>query len=337
MTAYSFKPALLLRNAHVQTILASVKFRARGLNPMVAAAEEIILDVGAARLLGSFSPQNHRSPRGLVILLHGWEGSMNSTYILQTGRYFYENGYSIFRLNFRDHGDSHHLNRGIFYATLLQEVFQAVKQAAEMVRQYPAFLVGFSLGGNFALRIARLAVTNPIENLKHIVSISPVLDPNKATDGIESSYYIHSYFLKKWRRSLQRKQNLFPHRYDFSQILALNSIRQITDALIERYSNLDSTDDYFKGYTIGSNDLKNIDLPVSLLIAEDDPIIPFDDFQQLQLNNKTNLVAQRWGGHNGFVSGLRLRGWYESALLPLFNDITSLHDAVSDDSCSDRI
>ena len=323
LTAYSFKPALLFRNAHVQTILASVKFRALGANPMVAAAEEMVLDIGGVRLLGSFSPQNRRSPRGLVILLHGWEGSMNSTYILQTGRYFYENGYSIFRLNFRDHGDSHHLNSGLFYATLLEEVFQAVKQAAEMLKEYPAFLVGFSLGGNFALRIARQTVTDSIENLRHVVSISPVLDPNKATDGIESSYYIHSYFLKKWRRSLTRKQKLFPHRYDFSQILALNSIRKITDALIARYSNLESTDDYFKGYTIGSSDLKNIVLPVTLLIAEDDPIIPFDDFQQLQLNNKTNLVAQRYGGHNGFVNGLRLRGWYESELLALFNDITS--------------
>jgi len=292
---------------------------------MVAIADEIILDIGGVRLLGSISPQNRRTPRGLVILLHGWEGSMNSTYILQTGRYFYENGYSIFRLNFRDHGDSHHLNNGIFYATLLEEVFLAIKQAAEMFKDYPAFLVGFSLGGNFALRIARQSATGSIENLKHIVSISPVLDPNKATDGIESSYYIHSYFLKKWRRSLIKKQKLFPHRYDFSQILALKSIRKMTDALIERYSNLDSTDDYFGGYTIDSKDLKNIVLPVTLLIAEDDPIISFDDFQQLQLNNKTNLVAQRYGGHNGFVNGLRLRGWYESELLALFNDIASSH------------
>ncbi len=325
LTAYSFKPSLLLRNAHVQTILASVKFRALGANPMVAVAEEVILDIGGVRLLGSFSPQNHRSPRGLVILLHGWEGSMNSTYILQTGRYFYENGYSIFRLNFRDHGDSHHLNSGLFYATLLEEVFQAVKQAAKMLKEYPAFLVGFSLGGNFTLRIARQAVTDSIENLKHIVSISPVLDPNKATDGIESNYYIHSYFLQKWRRSLTKKQKLFPHRYDFAQILALNSIRKMTDTLIARYSNLDSTDDYFNGYTIGSKDLKNIVTPVTLLIAEDDPIITFDDFQQLQLNNQANLIAQHYGGHNGFVNGLRLQGWYESELLALFNDIASSH------------
>ena len=310
----------------MQTILASVKFRALGANPMVAAAKKMILDIGGVRLLGSFSPQNHRLPRGLVILLHGWEGSMDSTYILQTGRHFYENGYSIFRLNFRDHGDSHHLNSGIFYATLLEEVFQAVKQTAEMSKAYPAFLVGFSLGGNFALRIARQTVTDSIENLKHVVSISPVLDHSKATDKIENNHYIHSYFLKKWRRSLTRKQQLFPFRYDFSQILTLNSIRKITDALIASYSNLDSTDDYFKGYTIGSKDLKNIVLPVTLLISEDDPIIPFGDFQQLQLNNATNLVVQRYGGHNGFVNGLRLRGWYESELLALFNNIASRDD-----------
>jgi predicted alpha/beta-fold hydrolase len=322
LTAYSFRPALFFRNAHVQTVLASVKIRALGANPMVAAAEKIILNIDGVRLLGSISLQKHRSPKGLVILLHGWEGSMNSTYILQTGRSFYENGYAVFRLNFRDHGDSHHLNSGIFYATLLEEVFQAAKQAAERFKDYPAFLVGFSLGGNFALRMARRTAMDPIENLKHVVSISPVLDPQKATDGIENSYYIHRYFLNKWRRSLTKKQKLFPDKYDFSPILALNSIRKITDALIERYSNLGSTDDYFKGYAISSHDLKDIALPVTLLIAEDDPIIPFDDFRQLQLNHNINLVAQHFGGHNGFVDGLRLRGWYESTLLSLFNDIS---------------
>ena len=69
---------------------------------------------------------------GQVILLHGWEGSADSTYILRTGNALYRRGYDIFRLNFRDHGDSHHLNRGIFYAVLLEEVFQAVRQATSL-------------------------------------------------------------------------------------------------------------------------------------------------------------------------------------------------------------
>ncbi len=64
------------------------------------------------------------------MLLCGWEGSVNSAYILGTGKFLYNHGYSVFRLNYRDHGDSHALNPGLFYAALLDEVFKAVQQVS---------------------------------------------------------------------------------------------------------------------------------------------------------------------------------------------------------------
>ncbi|MGD2270179.1 MAG: alpha/beta fold hydrolase [Desulfobacterales bacterium] len=301
--------------------MASIKCGERRGNPMLEAAEEMILETGnGVRLLGSFSAPNRRKAKGLVIMLHGWEGSIDSSYMLRTGRCLFDHGYAVFRLNFRDHGVSHHLNTGLFYATLLEEVFQAVKQAAEMLNGYPAFLLGFSLGGNFALRIARQTSAAPIGNLKHIVSISPVLDPAKATDRIENCRYIRRYFLKKWQRSLGRKQAQFPHIYDFSEIMSLKSIRKITDELIRKYSDLESTDEYFKGYTLKGGDLKKIATPTTLIVAEDDPIIPIGDFHKLQLNSDTNMVIHRHGGHNGFIHGFALKSWYENKLVALFND-----------------
>jgi predicted alpha/beta-fold hydrolase len=98
--------------------------------------------------------------------LHGWEGSVDSTYLQRCGRSLYRHGYDIFRLNFRDHGDSHHLNSGIFYAVLLEEVYQAVIQAAEFARGGPVFMIGFSLGGNFVLRILGKCVNGFITGFK---------------------------------------------------------------------------------------------------------------------------------------------------------------------------
>jgi predicted alpha/beta-fold hydrolase len=112
----SFQPSWYLRNGHVQTILASSPFRAWGKNPMCDAAREMIIKTPeGVRLQGYYSCQESKTAVGLVILLHGWEGSVDSTYITCTGKALYRRGYDIFRLNFRDHGDSHHLNPGIFY------------------------------------------------------------------------------------------------------------------------------------------------------------------------------------------------------------------------------
>ena len=106
-------------------------------------------------------------------------------------------GVDVFRLNFRDHGPSHHLNTGIFYAVLLDEVFDAVSQICAAQYPAPTFLAGFSLGGNFALRIARRCATHPIPGLAQVVGISPVLDPYKTTDHIDNNRFILKYFLKK--------------------------------------------------------------------------------------------------------------------------------------------
>ncbi len=230
-----------LRNGHLQTFLASSGFRARGANPMREAARDVILEAGGGiRLLGSHSRHPATVPKGLVVLLHGWEGSIDSTYMLCTGRALYRRGYEVFRLNFRDHGRSHHLNRGIFYAVLLDEVFEAVTQVAAAAAGLNVFLAGFSLGGNFALRIARRCATHPIPNLRQVVAVSAALDPEVSTARADRHPLIRRYFLKKWRRSLAIKQQLFPDLYDFSDILRLQTLRAITDALVERYSHYPS-------------------------------------------------------------------------------------------------
>ena len=201
-----------------------------------AAREMIMTTSGGIRLLGFYSPQKSKKSRGLVVLLHGWEGSVASTYILCTGNALYGRGYDIFRLNFRDHGDGHHLNQGIFYAVLLEEVFEAVHQLCRSAKQEPVFLTGFSLGGNFALRIARKMLQTPIENLRHVAAISPVLDPAKSTSKIDQYPMIRIYFLKKFIQSLKKKQKLFHSIYDFADFNYLKTVHAVTDRLLQIYS-----------------------------------------------------------------------------------------------------
>jgi predicted alpha/beta-fold hydrolase len=315
-----FKPLPPFRNPHLQTVLCSSRIRVLRPDPMSQAARTMVLTTDeGVRLLGSHSARSNRTPRGQVILLHGWEGSVDSVYVRRTGAALYERGYDVFRLNLRDHGDSHHLNQGLFYASALQEVFSAVRQAAELHPKIPSFLVGFSLGGNYALRIAVRCKSEPIENLKHVVSISPVLDPDDATDKIDSCAYIQRYFLKKWHRSLQKKQALFPHRYDFRASLQRRSVRSVTEVLISEHSRYHSAREYFSAYSLLGDALLDIAVPTTVLTAEDDPIISATHFRKLQLNGHTRLAVQPFGGHNGFIAGFSLRSYYERPLADLFD------------------
>ena len=322
MTSDSFQPPLFLKNAHVQTVLASSKLRTLGPNTMRAVARKKIIETAeGVKLLGYHSVQNKRQPKGLVILLHGWEGSADSTYLQCCGRSLYRHGYEIFRLNFRDHGDSHHLNRGIFYAVLLEEVYQAVRQAAEFARGAPVFMIGFSLGGNFVLRILKKCGSVPFTNLRLAVSISPVLNPEESTLKIDRIAFIRKYFLAKWRRSLAKKQELFPGLYDFENVMNLKTIQAVTDALLEKYSDYPTSRDYFQAYSVMGSAIEGIHTPTTIIIAEDDPIIPIKDFYDLKLNKHIQLIIHSYGGHNGFITGFKLQTWYENRIIKLFDQI----------------
>lgn len=317
----SFIPPFCIRAPHVQAILASSKVRTWGRNPMVDAEEEMILDAGdGARLQGYFSPQVSGRSRGLVILLHGWEGSAESSYILSTGRYFYRHAYDTFRLNFRDHGDSHHLNEGLFLGTLIDEVFNVVKAVARMGEGENAYIIGFSMGGNFALRIARRCSREPIENLKHVACVSPALDPYKSTLAVDNDRLFLWYFMKKWRRSLLKKQGYFPARYDFTDVLRMGKCMEMTDVLIARYTDFSDSRDYFRRYTLLNDSLEEIGVPTTMITSADDTVIPIEDFHQLKLNDLTSLIIHRYGGHNGFIDSLLLNTWYDKRILQIFEE-----------------
>lgn len=318
MNPYSrLNPPVILRNPFVQSYLASAPFRARGANSMIDAAREMIVETSdQTRLQGFYSP--HPRSAGIVFLLHGWEGNSESTYVRCTGRYFYDRGYSVFRLNLRDHGSSHHLNTGLFFGSLFQEVFEAVSHAARLEPDRPFFMVGFSLGGNYILRLAIQADKRPIPNLAHGVAISPVIDPAQATRLIDARPSFRYYFLRKWRKSLVKKQAVFPGKYDFKDIYELDSIYDITAILLKRYSRFRDPSEYFDSYTISNEALANIGVPTTVISAKDDPIIPGDDFRGIRFNGNPRLVMPDHGGHNGFFESLDLRVWYQPLIHGIF-------------------
>lgn len=96
----SFAPPGWLVNAHLQSIVPSLRLRrplvARRARRLLACAETQIVDCGdGVRLLGHYSSQvaAGRPPaRDLAILLHGWEGSADSLYVLSLGSYLFELG-----------------------------------------------------------------------------------------------------------------------------------------------------------------------------------------------------------------------------------------------------
>lgn len=315
--ASDFRPPPLLRNRHLQSVLASSRLRKRAARRTASALErdarELILDGGEGVRLQGFLTGQRRLPqsRALVVLLHGWEGRSDSNYVLYTGARLLAAGYDVFRLNFRDHGDTHALNPGLFHSCLIDEVVHAIADLAQRVPHRRLAVAGYSLGGNFALRVALKAPVAGLE-LAHAAAVCPVVSPRAGLEAIEAApWFYEHYFLLKWSRSLRRKQAVYPDRYHFSRSDLHASLRELTRTLVERHTPFESLEAYLDGYSIAADRLAGLQIPVSILTAADDPIIPVADFHELQLPASAYLEIADFGGHCGFIRDYHLRGYAE--------------------------
>ncbi len=317
LTASDYRPPKWLRNPHLQSVLSSSTLRRRrglqALNASGAVTAEHIFDGGnGVRLQGWHSalPGRHE-PRGLALLLHGWEGSSDSSYMRMTAARLLEAGFEVVRLNFRDHGDTHHLNEGLFHSNLLDEVLHAARDVARRFPVGPMAVAGYSLGGNFALRLALRAPDAGLA-LARAVAVCPVLDPAATMNEMERGLPLyHWYFQRKWRSSLQRKRELFPQLHDYDRAILSKGLRDLTGWLVERHTEFGSIDAYFDGYSIAGERLAQLRVPADILMAEDDPVIPFGTFKDWQLPAHARLEIAPWGGHCGFIENAACDGFAE--------------------------
>ncbi|MBS0575415.1 MAG: alpha/beta fold hydrolase [Proteobacteria bacterium] len=316
MTATTdFAPPRWLRGRHVQSILSSSGLRrragARALTRLRAQHDEHLLDGGDGVRLHGIHSHLARPPRGLVLLLHGWEGSVQSGYMLHTAATLLAAGFDVFRLNFRDHGDSHHLNVDPFHSCRIGEVVNAARSLTQIIPTSPLLVAGFSLGGNFALRLALHAPRAGIA-LAHAAAVCPVVDPAAGLRALETGPPLyHWYFMRKWRGSLRRKRALFPQRHDFDDAVLAQDMRALTAWMVGRYTDMGALENYLDGYSIADERLAGLRVPVSILAARDDPVIPIADFHRLQLPAHSRLDVAAFGGHCGFLEGAALRGYGE--------------------------
>lgn len=314
----AFAPRGWLKNPHLQSVLASSGlrgFQARRRFPAFLSAEhEILLDCGdGVTLSGVLALQPDSASgasRGLVVMIHGWEGSVHSSYLISTGGHLFSDGFDVFRLNLRDHGDTHNLNKELFHSCRLDEVLGAVQAILAQVPHRTAIIGGFSLGGNFALRVARAMP----EAFQFVFSVCPPLVPKRSLEAIEKApWFYQAYFLRKWTASLRLKEKLFPGHFNFASWKGMN-LRALTEALILEHTEYQSFDSYLDGYCVGFDRLKNLNVPTLLIASVDDPVIPVDDFYTLERPDSMALEILERGGHCGFLLNAKLESYIEKRI-----------------------
>ena len=89
----------------------------------------------------------------------------------------------------------------------------------------------------------------------------------------------------------------------------------MTDVFLERYSDFENAGDYFDAYKVETRDLADCPVPLSVISAKDDGMIPYQSIEALELNTEAQKILLDYGGHNGFFQSLTGSTWYEDYIL----------------------
>lgn len=318
----SFVPALGLGHPSLQGTLASKRpvqrmWRRRGMD-LNAISTAHVLDCGdGVRLTGRYAAQPGGASRGLVILIHGWEGCHDSSYLYSTAARLHLEGYNTFRLNLRDHAGTHALNEELFHSARMDEVFGAIAAIRRFDSATPMYVIGYSLGGNFALRIALQGPARGVTP-RLTIGISPSINPGATLEGIDGGPALFRwYFLDKWRKTLQAKRRAWPH-YDFSAYQPLKTFVEVTRQFVADFTDYPSYEAYLAQYTLTPQMLIEAPSPVAVITSRDDSVIPVRNFEGLAARGSVAAfdLTER-GGHCGFIQDWRLESWSERRVVEL--------------------
>jgi predicted alpha/beta-fold hydrolase len=234
------------------------------------------------------------------ILVHGLEGSSQSSYILGLAESAVKAGANVIRLNLRNCGESLHLTPTLYNAGLSGDLLTVIDWLVESKHLTNLFLVGFSLGGNLVLKTAA-ELEHRLSAVSAVCAVSPSIDLDACVRSLEKglcrAYELN--FLFSLKNKLIRKYKLFPDRYDLSQLAKVTRLRQFDDLYTAPdggYAN--AAEYYLKASSLPL--MNKIASPTLIITAQDDPIVPFELFSLIE-TDFVRLLAPKHGGHGAFI------------------------------------
>ena len=211
LAATPFVPYPALKNAHAQTIIASML--SRSTPRLNQNSEPRYFDVAAGvRVLAHCSWQPDREARPTLLILHGMEGSADSHYMLGTAEKALGAGFNAIRLNMRNCGGTEHLTPTLYHAGLTEDLRVIINELIEQDGLDEIYIAGFSLGGNIVLKLAGEYGGKAPRELRRAGGRLPLASPAfvRRRDRIEIELYLSPQFSHEPQRTHEAKGEPVP-------------------------------------------------------------------------------------------------------------------------------
>ncbi len=253
-------------------------------------------------MLHDDQPEGWQPTSPTAILLHGLTGSHQSAYMVQAAGRLNEAGVRTFRMDMRACGAGEGLARMPYHAGISQDLFVALKRVADICPASPISLVGFSVGGNTALKLAGEAADRLPPQLSRLVTICPPIDLGVCVDGFSqgAGRYYDSYIANSHYKHLLRSASLVEQAPHVVNGFRPRGQRDFDSWYTAAMWGFDSVEEFY-AETSSCRVISNIRIPTLLIASRDDPLVPVELFENLEAPASIRLHLTEHGGHLGFI------------------------------------
>jgi predicted alpha/beta-fold hydrolase len=263
-----------------------------------------------------------QSSKSLLILIHGLEGSSQSTYIKSACNFFSDYGWDICAVNLRSCSGEINLAPRLYHHGTTEDLNEVMLHVHRPYQK--VFLLGFSLGGNQVLKYLGEQHWEYPESLLGGVAISAPIDLVSCVNCIHkpAQKLYHDLFLTELKEKVRIKAKQFPNIFDSSLLNKTLTLRDFDNFFTAPvFGFKDGMDYYLKASSIGY--LQTLRKPTMLLNALDDPMLGPSCFPVDLAESSTMLsfVQSNKGGHVGFLQGKKIPTLAESLAKSFFDTI----------------
>lgn len=286
----NFRPFPGLASPHLQTFFGTFSWRGKAPHSV---QHFIPLQDGDSLCCEISTPSSWEAHQKTLLLVHGLGGSHASSYMVRLSRQFYEKGYRVVRVNLRGSGSGKHHAQFPYHGGVSQDLLKVIHILKDKSPDSDIILLGFSLGGNIALKLTAELETDPGSLLKHIIAVCPPIDLSGTINLLcsRSNRLYHNYYLKLLKPTAKKwgadSKKIFS-MYDFDN--------QVT-APIWGFKN---AEDYYR-QSSSCYLLPKIQRNCQILFAKDDPFIDYRSILKEPLPPSVRVFFSEYGGHLGFI------------------------------------
>ena len=313
----NYLPPFLHRNGHLATILPNklrpLK-RLMFLRKTIPTLDKDFIDVDTIQ----------RGAKNAVILLHGLEGSSHSQYIQGMAHALASTDCDVLCMNFR--GCSGRVNATFqsYHSGKTDDLNTLIKA---LTPYESIHLIGFSLGGNVALKYMGENTVDP--RIKSCVAISTPIDlagSSIALNSRENRMYLNR-FLRQLKFKAIEKAQRFPEKgLETSTIRSARNFEDFDNLYTAPAHGFNDAKDYYK-QSSSKQFLKFIDKPTLIISALNDSFLSSSCYptEACEENDHLTLLTPRFGGHVGFATDtlMRKQFWHEQKAIEFIANFTA--------------